>query len=89
MDIDKEIEIKKDELAALEKMKELSCSPSKQLATLLHKKLCRWNHTDGCAWFYEEDNWESFSHKEYLNMANKMLKIADFELCVKMVNILS
>lgn len=25
------------------------------LAEIMHSKLCRWNHTDGCTWLYEED----------------------------------
>ena len=27
-----------------------SMTPTHKLACVLHDRLCRWNHTDGCAW---------------------------------------
>ena len=36
------------------------------LATKLHDLLCKFNHTDGCGWFYEfsngEPNWNMLAH---------------------------
>lgn len=29
----------------------------KQLATTLHNTFCKWDHTEGCAWGYEEGEW--------------------------------
>jgi hypothetical protein len=33
-----------------------------ELATALHNVQCRWNHTDGCSWYYEEDEWKKPGH---------------------------
>lgn len=44
-----------------------------QVATQLHDILCTWNHTDGCGWFYHENNWEEYSHKHYLQKAMTVL----------------
>lgn len=48
-------------------------TPEQQLALTLHNKLCRWNHTDGCGWFYEMkngiDDWNRSAHGEYLTKA--------------------
>lgn len=44
-----------------------------KLAITLHEMLCRWNHADGCGWFYEIengiDNWNGQSHAPYLTKA--------------------
>lgn len=41
-----------------------------QLAMSLHDAFCRWNHTDGCGWFYEVhkgiDDWDGHSHARWL-----------------------
>jgi uncharacterized damage-inducible protein DinB len=59
-------------LEALEKE-----SPEEALSRELHSLLCTLNHTDACDWFYEiknnKDNWNGFSHGEYLGMAKKII----------------
>ena len=75
------IEEKKRELAELitihANMPELS--EAEELAVALHKKQCRWNHTDGCGWYYEYNkgshDWNGYSHKEYLTKAHNMIKV--------------
>ncbi|MCM1220658.1 MAG: hypothetical protein NC548_39835 [Lachnospiraceae bacterium] len=51
--------------------------PEYQLAIWLHDHLCHSNHTDGCGWSYEidgiRDKWENYVHKEYLEMAKRMM----------------
>lgn len=49
----------------------------KEIATILHKELCTFNHTDGCAWYYAENDWNEYTHKEYMNMAVELLKYFD------------
>lgn len=48
-----------------------------RLASTLHDLLCRWNHADGCGWFYEVkdgiDNWNGQSHEPYLRKARMVM----------------
>lgn len=52
-----------------------SLHPDAKLAIELHTALCRWNHTDGCAWFYEVhqgvDDWTGQAHARWLSQAKK------------------
>lgn len=52
-------------------------SESQELAILLHEKLCRSNHIDGCSWYYEfngnEHKWEGYEHKRWLEKADELL----------------
>ncbi len=56
-------------------------APKYKLARMLHEKLCRYNHTDGCSWFYfvkgAEDDWTDYSHATYLAKAVRMLAAAN------------
>jgi hypothetical protein len=57
------------ETAALEAM-----TPLEKLAVTIHETSCRWNHTDGCSWFYEIKgdgihDWAGSSHGFYLSKA--------------------
>lgn len=51
-------------------------TPDQRLAIALHDALCRWNHTDGCGWFYEVykdvDDWTGHAHARWLENANKV-----------------
>ena len=46
------------------------------LAEQLHDRLCRYNHTDGCSWFYEakdgETDWSGWAHEKYLAHAQRL-----------------
>ncbi len=60
--------------------------PERQrLAHILHEKQCGANHTDQCGWFYE--TWEnpSYSRNSYLEKADKLLKIVDYNTAVKVI----
>jgi len=52
--------------------------PLQKLAIELHSIHCRWNHTDGCGWFYEicdgSHTWTSASHLGYYKDAEKLAK---------------
>jgi hypothetical protein len=49
-------------------------TPVRHLAALLHRGTCRYNHTDGCSW-YDEKDWDSYSHRRYLDQAERLLRI--------------
>jgi len=62
------------------------------LAILLHDKLCRHNHVEGCSWDYvklgEKDTWNDTPHLTYLVKANQMLVWVNFEIAKKIVETL-
>lgn len=68
-----EIEEEEKRVAAL--------SPEHRLAEALHSLNCRWNHTDGCGWYYENADsyptptWLGYSHAEYLKKARAVIKL--------------
>lgn len=51
-------------------------SKEQSLAIALHENFCRWDHNDGCSWFYEIKNgvrnWSAFTHERYLEKAVKI-----------------
>ena len=53
--------------------------PRIPIAIRLHKKLCHYNHADGCGWFYNT-KWEAwdteYSHKQFLERAQKVIDFA-------------
>jgi hypothetical protein len=81
-DLIREIEETEKRLKALKKQKEdFETAPVKELAIALHKKMCRYNHTDGCGWEYEVRNnvhdWTGSSHRTWLDQAIRIQQIAD------------
>ena len=87
-DIDKKILELEEEITRLkqEKAKIEKTPDNKRLAFMLHAKKCRWDHTEGCGWFYEINkgvhDWEGYAHKRYLEEANKILSKISFESAV-------
>jgi hypothetical protein len=79
--IQAEIDAKTRELEAVraEAAKNAALPADKQLALELHELLCRWNHTDGCSWFYEKD-WVGYSHERYLEKARAVLADTKMDL---------
>lgn len=71
----------KDELARAEAALKAMVNPeSVAVAELLHGIICRYNHTDQCAWFYESDNtkdsrWMMPAHSSFLRKANDLLSV--------------
>lgn len=62
-----------------------------RLAEILHKKLCHWNHTDGCSWLYEK--WSDALRpqsvkKEYLDMSRKILQEFNINDAIKFVDLM-
>ena len=78
-----DIEKKKLELESLEnlliKEKMRIITPAHELAIGLHDIMCKWNHTDGCSWYYEYSSkenihdWNGSSHLSYLNKADILI----------------
>ena len=81
-----ELEVKL-KLLKEEKKKFDLMQPNYQLAEILHEKLCHWNHTDGCGWYYEK--WEGFGEKSerqrYLDKANKILEGVSYKQAVHVI----
>lgn len=80
-----ELQRKEKELAARAGLTE-----DQRLAEELHAMLCRWDHTEGCSWFYEvsgaQKGWDGgYSHVEYLKRAQKVLKVVDAETALKVL----
>jgi hypothetical protein len=49
----------KKELEGLKRLKYAQdLQPMREVAELAHNAFCGWNHTDGCAWGYEESNYQ-------------------------------
>lgn len=65
-------------------------TPTHKLAEELHKKLCHWNHTDGCSWEYEHnygsDDYRfghEYAHDQYLEKAKKIAAVTDPEIAIQ------
>ncbi len=67
----------------MKREKPMGLTNAQQIATLLHGRLCHSNHTDGCGWFYHENNWEAYEQNKWLKKANALLEIVDFDTAVK------
>lgn len=89
--IDEQIIELKSQINVLELQKrKLEILPNtKKLAEIIHDKRCRWNHTDGCGWFYE--SWENigYSRQEYLKKADEVISKnpdLDFKQLLNVIN---
>lgn len=79
-EIQAEIDRLEAELKRIQMEKKKLESPLQELAILLHDKLCRWNHTDGCGWYYQISNenghdWCGYEHGRYLTKARNISKL--------------
>lgn len=63
-----------------------------ELAEIMHDKMCRWNHTDGCTWLYEKDGAPipAQAHSIWLVKAKNALKVSglDAEAIAKVIKAL-
>jgi len=61
--------------------------PAQKLATIIHDKTCRSNHTDGCGWDYE--SWEGLNknstRNSYLEKANRILTKVKYDDAVQVI----
>lgn len=52
-----------------------------RLAIVLHNKLCRYNHTDACSWFYEvqgfDHSWHASGHSPWVKKADDIIRAAN------------
>ena len=95
--IDRDIQNAKDELRkAQEKLAKLEqdkkkfegLSDEQRFGELIHVSQCRWNHTDGCGWYYESWDKHGYSRGEYLDKAIKILNEVPFAQAIKMVKLM-
>lgn len=73
-ELQSEVERLTKELEAAKKAQiELSDGNPRAIAELLHEKLCRQNHTDGCDWQYR--SWENlgYARTEWLQKATQLI----------------
>ena len=73
--------------------KEALLTPERRLATVLHTKLCHWNHTDQCAWEYRNDydeaTWaETGERREWIKKARNILTQVDAETAIKTIGLI-
>jgi hypothetical protein len=57
-----------------EEMAAIDLEQQRSIATMLHALQCSYNHTDGCGWFYAEDNWGEYSHVKFMAEANRVIR---------------
>lgn len=64
----------------------------KQVADLLHSLLCKWNHTDGCGWYYHtspSDYLRTNGDKNsYYVMAGKVLANRDADTVITVLQLI-
>ena len=76
----KQLQLRQSRVAAAKNIL-IESSKTHLLAIKLHDKLCRWNHTDGCAWYYfikdGVHDWSESSHKAYLVKAHRVMMHLD------------
>ena len=53
-----------------------------ELAEAFHSTLCRWNHVDGCGWFYESWNDPGYSRNKYLDIVHQIIKICNSRVSI-------
>jgi hypothetical protein len=60
----------------------------KEIAELIHSKMCRYNHTDGCSWRYDDGTWTEHSRKIYLHKAQVLANKYDKATLLEIINFL-
>lgn len=90
MNYNQQIAKLKADIIELEKKKLIydNLTESQRLAETLHTKLCHHNHTDGCGWFYEKWDKPGYSRKEYVEKADKILQVCDYQVATQVINLL-
>ena len=63
---------------------------AQHIAEIIHERMCHWNHTDGCAWYY--DTWEDEklrgSRQTYFEKAESILAVVSYETALKVVELI-
>ena len=63
----------------------------KDLAEVLHEKLCPFDHVEQCTWLYENDRdqpWSEWGHRHYFEKAHQLSTKTDLptETLIKVVS---
>lgn len=64
-------------------------TPERRLAEKLHERLCHWNHTDGCGWFYGSWSNPCDTRKRWAAKAQAALQITDEETILRILDVVS
>lgn len=64
---------------------EIETSEVRQLAEILHKKQCHWNHIDQCDWEYGPN---THAHQSYEEKAKKILETTTFMAAKELIDLL-
>lgn len=82
----RDLEDNKLQIAKLVEIKYLfSIHPEYEIAELLHAKMCNWNHTDGCSWFYEKWGDLGYARNTYITRAKRVLAVIDRNTAKKVI----
>lgn len=76
-ELENQLGILKKEQAEFDALPEVN-----RLAEIIHKKTCRFNHTDGCGWEYESWSKVGTTRLSYVKKAEAILKNVDYQLAV-------
>lgn len=81
----------KEQLAAVEaEIRRQDGLPEvERLAEHIHKKMCHFEHTEACGWYYEDNDWTKWAHARYLEQAKKVLTVADYKQAVDLIDVLA
>jgi len=83
MNIDDQIKKAEAELERLKAKKEdqvkFKLTSAMKLADIMHSTFCHHNDIDQCGYEYEEWGAPSYSKKKYLELAEQVLQVVDFE----------
>jgi len=75
----KQVKLRGELDAVEEKLKSakqaLTENPIFLVAEALHKQLCRHNHTDGCAWYYEKWETPGAERMRWVNIARRVIPL--------------
>lgn len=60
-----------------------------RLAEHIHQKTCRYEHTEACGWYYENNDWTKWTHARYLEKAKQVLEVADYKQATDLLDVLA
>lgn len=87
MDNSKQITELEEKLARLKSEQEEYdlLSEDKKLAEFIHQQTSRFNHTDGCGWFYESWRQPSGTRAGYLKKAQNILQFTTYKIACNVI----
>lgn len=56
---------------------------AQQIADLMHETRCHYNHVEHCGYFYSTWDNPNWDRRQWLEKAEKILKLIEFDVAVK------